>query len=135
MRWTAALIALLLVGGCSTATSEPTNTASSDLPILGNGPGLEIGQTYRYPFYIHCGTEWLIDINDTVWKTDTPLYDGTGRYREDLRQFFRNPDEQISPELWTHLTLVSESEIRLTLPDGTEESTYHPTDEEWPGCA
>ncbi len=71
----------------------------------------------------------------TVLKTDNPVYPGTDNYPESLRQWFRNPDEQISPELWTYITLIAEDEIRLTLPDRSSESIYRPTDEEMPGCA
>jgi hypothetical protein len=96
---------------------------------------LELNQTYRYKFHIHCGTEWLIDFNGATWLTAEPIYDGVGRFPDGLRRFFTNPGEQISPELLTHITLVEKDEIRLTLPDGSLESVYHPTDEEWPGCA
>ena len=121
----------LLLAGCS---SEEAATTESP-PIVYNGGVLELGETYRYPFYIHCGMEWLIGFNDTVWTTDQPIYDGNGIPPEDLRQFYRNKQEQISPELWTYLTLVADDEIRLTLPDGSGETLYRPTEEEWPGCA
>lgn len=104
-------------------------------PTVMDGAGLEVGLTYRYRFYIHCGMEWLIDFNDRTWVTEQPIYDGIGRYSDDLRRFFTNPDEQISPEMWVYLKLVAEDEIQLTLPDGSQESVYHPTDDEWPGCA
>lgn len=126
----------LVVSAC--ASAEPAvvvTTTAEPLPVIYNGGELEPGTTYRYPFYIHCGTEWLSDFNGSVWLTDDPIYDGIGVPPENLRQFYRNPSEQISPELWTHVTMIADSEIRLTLPDGSGESIYRPTDEEWPGCA
>ncbi len=104
-----------------------------DLPVIYNQSDLELGQTYRYRFQIHCGMEWLAEFNAKNWVTDAPIFRGS--YPEDLRKFFTDPKEQISPELWTYITLVSEDEIRLTLPDGSDETVYRPTDDEWPGCA
>ncbi len=118
------------MAGCSSG-----DAVDESLPVVYNGGQLELGETYRYPFYIHCGMRWMDSFNGTVWKTDNPVYPGTDNYPESLRQWFRNPDEQISPELWTYITLIAEDEIRLTLPDRSSESIYRPTDEEMPGCA
>lgn len=129
MRRVLVILLVLTMAGCSSA-----NTVDESLPVVHNGGQLEQGETYRYPFYIHCGMRWL-DFNDAVWKTENPVYRGTDNYPESLRRWFRDPDQQISPELWTHITLTAEDEIRLTLPDGSSESIYGPTDEEMPGCA
>ena len=129
MRRFLVLALVLSLGGCSFADG-----VDESLPVVYSGAELEMGEIYRYPFYIHCGMRWL-DFNDAVWKTDDPVYRGTDNYPESLRQWFRNSDEQISPELWTYVTLTAEGEIRLTLPDGSSESIYRPTDEEMPGCA
>ena len=129
MRGVLVVLLVLTMAGCS------ADTVDESLPVVHSGAQIQEGTTYRYPFYIHCGMRWL-DFNDAVWKTDDPVYRGTGsRYPESLRQWFRNPDEQISPELWTYVTLAATDEITLTLPDGSSESTYRPTDEEMPGCA
>ena len=77
--------------------------------------------------------EWLGEFNAKVWVTEDPIFRGS--YPEDLRRFFTDGNERISPELWTRITLAADDEIRLTLPDGSSETVYHPTDEEWPGCA
>lgn len=128
-----AVALVIVMAACTTADSTPPTT--SDLPVVGNNGRLELGVTHRYRFYIHCGMEWLIGFNGTAWRTEEPITRGMGYITDDLRQFFVNPDEVIGPELWTHVTLVAEDEIRLTLPDGSKSSTYHPTDDEWPGCA
>jgi len=104
-----------------------------DLPLAHKLETLEVCQIYRYRFQIHCGMEWLGEFNGMWWFTDDPIFRGS--YPENLRQYFTNPDEQVSPEVWTHITLVADDEIRLTLPDGSDESVYYATDREWPGCA
>ena len=127
-----AVAVVLMIGACSTAEYDVT---ASDLDLAPPGIDLEEDVTYRYKFYIHCGMEWLHSFNGEAWITDEPIYNGVGRAPDGLRPFFVNPDEVISPELWTQITLVSADEIRLTLPDGSRASTYHPSDEDWPGCA
>lgn len=119
----------LIAVSCSDA-DEPVDA----VPVTG-GATLEQGVTYRYAFFIHCGMEWLEELNGTLWRTDAPIYRGVGKTPDSLRQFLVNPDETISPDLWTHITLVSPDEILLTLPDESQESNYHPTDDERPGCA
>ncbi len=121
-----ALVAALLVlsGGCSDGDD-------ADLPVVHSAVALELGVTYRHRFYIHYGMKWLQSFNGTPWVTDDPIYGDSSRPPpDDLRRFLTNPDEVISPELWTHSTLVAEDEIRLTLPDGWQTSTYHATDDE-----
>ena len=136
MRLTIVLVfVVLLTGGCSEPIVTPSTTPSTTLPSVGNNGILQQDVTYRYRFYIHCGMEWLIGFNGTAWITDEPITRGMGYITDDLPQFFVNPDEVISPELWTHVTLVSEDELHITLPDGSKSSVYHPTDEDWPGCA
>jgi hypothetical protein len=73
-------------------------------------------------------------LNGVNWATRVPPYPGNNPNTE-FREFFTNPNESVSPVLRTHITLVSDNELRLTLPDGTYESTYHPTDEDIPPCA
>lgn len=127
------MVALLVFAGA--CTNGPATTSDSELPLVQNLGTLEQGVTYNFRFYIHCGMKWLESFNGTAWVTDDSIYQGSGRPPEDLRQFFTNPDEVISPILRTRITLVEEDEIRLALPDGSQSSTYHPTDEEMPGCA
>ncbi len=132
MKWKLLVAALLvLCGGCSSSD----DVASSDFETAFPGVDLEQDVTYRYKFFIHCGMEWIHDLDGQAWRTDRPMYNGIGGAPDSLREFFVNPDERISPELWTLVTLVARDEIRLTLPDGSRESTYHPSDDELPGCA
>ncbi len=133
MYWKVFLAAGVVVAGCSFTAAA--NVPDEKLPVAYNQTQLEVGGTYRYKFQIHCGMQWLIDFNGVTWTTDDSIFDGAGRYSEDLRKFFSDPNQQISPELWTHITLVAPGEIRLTLPDGSQESIYHPSIAEWPGCA
>jgi len=128
MKWKTLILAgSIVAGGCSAATVD------DDLPLTSNLSTLEIGQTYRYRFQIHCGMEWLGEFNDKTWVADNPIF--RGAYPESLREFFTDPEERISPELWTRIMLVSDVEIQLTLPDGTRETSYYPTDRESSGCA
>jgi hypothetical protein len=36
-------------------------------PLVESGAHLEVGRTYRYPLYIHCGTEYLGEFNGRHW--------------------------------------------------------------------
>ena len=138
MKWLAAAL-ILVVAACS--SSEPADEATPstrfrpEINVVFNGAELEVGETVAYKYYIHCGMNWLTDFNGSVWYSEDPIWNGRGRYPEELRRFFANPSEQISPELWTHLTLVAGDEISVTLPDGSLESVYRPSEREWPGCA
>jgi len=40
------------------------------------GPGVEVGETYDYDLYTHCGVQWARI--DGVWWQTTPLNDGGG---------------------------------------------------------
>jgi hypothetical protein len=80
--------------------------------------------------------KWMQSFNGTAWVTDDPIYGNSSRPApEELKQFFTNPVEVISPALRTRINLLEKDEMQLTLPDGSQSSTYHPTDEEWPDCA
>lgn len=132
-RIAVAVAGLLVLCGACTGAAE--TYPDPDLPLVQNLGTIDEGVTYRYNFYIHCGMKWIESLNGTTWVSEDPIYRGSGRAPERLREFFVDTDEVISPVLRTRITLVAEDEIRLTLPDGSETSTYRSTDQAWPGCA
>ncbi len=151
-RLLTAIIGIALLAGACTVTQPespatstrqgPTTTKwpdtrqlSEGLEVAVGGSTLTLGVAYLYRFGIHCGTRYIWELNGTNWETDEVIHSGTGRWADDLRQFFTNPNEAISPELRTHLTLVAEDELLLTLPDGSLPSTYRPTGKEPIPCA
>ncbi len=139
MKWKAGVLAVaLVVGACSFSTDPEAGVLTAIGPepeTVFNRADLEEGTDYRYRFQIHCGTEWLGEFNGLVWRTEDLIYDGIGRTPDHLRQFFVDPQNTISPELWTFITLTSSDEITLRLPDGSETAIYRPTTDERPGCA
>lgn len=117
------------------ATRRDPTQFSIGLVSVSPGMTIDVGTEYLHLFRIHCGMRYIEDLNGTNWKTDRPLYTGRGGWPDGFRQFFSDPNESVSPVLRTHITLISNDELHLTLPDGTYESTYHPTDEDVPPCA
>lgn len=102
-RWAFAFTSVLLVVGCSNdgnvsegARASANGPAEADVNEepeghrqSANGPaeadvndeppygaGAEIGQTYEYVLYTHCGIEWA-RVDGMFWQS-TPLDDGSG---------------------------------------------------------
>lgn len=135
---------IIVVSACASGdavppTSRPISTPTVQSlaglrPVLA-GMDLEEGVPYSYRFQLHCGMKYLADLDGVDWVTLEPLYDGVGRLPGAFEEFLVDPGEVISPVLRTQITLVTEDELELTLPDGTFVSTYRPTDDEIPGCA
>ncbi len=69
-------IGAALLAGCSSNNGQagvgqdPADVAN-DVPY---GPGAEVGVTYDYSLYVHCGVEWA-RVDGVWWRTD-PLNDG-----------------------------------------------------------
>ena len=146
MKLTATLLVIAtLVMSCSSPESVTTTTieattqrdllidARQDLPNASNE--LEIGQLYRFSFYIHCGMRYLRPTVDSRnWETVSPPFDA-GRYPDSWREAFSNPLESISPELLGTLELIDENTLEFRVPGFGIEAVYSPTTAELPGCA
>jgi len=113
--------------------SQPGAVAGPD--DIGQDPGLpgphyvesgdiiETGFARPYRLYIHCGIEWLGEINDYNWRTDDPM-----------------------PPEWTGAKLIDFEtiEVEITLSTGNPPQiaatangatvTYTPSDDPVPGC-
>jgi len=109
-------------GGELPAREPVPTTPPPAPPIVEYGATLEVGTTYRYPLYTHCGLPFL-DFNEQTWRTDAQL------------------PHEIPPEwpvaqqsILGELTLVVAGRIEYTVPGAGVIATYVPTDETPPGC-
>ncbi len=76
MRRCVVLVAVvLLVAACSSGgvVEGPAQDDIENKPPY--GVGVEIGETYDYVLYVHCGVRWA-RIDGTWWETAAPLDDG-----------------------------------------------------------
>lgn len=60
-------------GGGGDVVDGPAQADIDDEPPY--GVGIEVGETYDYTLYTHCGIEWT-RIDGVWWQTPTPLSDG-----------------------------------------------------------
>lgn len=93
------------------------------------GGFIETGFPFPYRFSVHCGVEWLGNLNGVDWHTDVPD-GGTDFIPEEWRDAVNPATEQLTVEI-----LMSEG------PDPTVEATvnghtviYRPAVEDPPGC-
>jgi len=61
------------VGGGAEVVDGPAQADIDDEPPY--GAGAEVGETYDYTLYTHCGIEWT-RIDGVWWRATTPLSDG-----------------------------------------------------------
>ena len=92
---------------------------------------LEVGVTYRYPLYIHCGMDFLGGMNDRYWYLlDAPegtIETGAGQQPD--------PNWPVAHQtIFGFITLVDENTIRYTIGGGEVIGVYGPSDERPPGC-
>ena len=125
-------VALVLAACTSTSTVETIPYASTRT----YGDQLEVGVVYRVVLFLHCSTELLAFDGMTWEQTEGDLFSrGFGGWDADVRAFFVNENEAVSPEVYTRVTLLDEETLRVTLPDGSRENRYVPTDREVVPCA
>ena len=96
--------------------------------VLESGAFIEPGFDQRYRLYVHCGTEWLGEVNDVKWRADVPdenLDYIPPRWRSAV-------DAKETIELSIILRVGPEPLIEATANDHTV--TYRPSTEELPGC-
>lgn len=73
-----ALTILLMAAACGGGDGVVDGPAQTD--IDGEAPygvGVEVGETYDYTLYTHCGIEWT-PIDGVWWQASAPLNDGSG---------------------------------------------------------
>jgi hypothetical protein len=103
---------------------EPIDPRDDSLPTAHEGARLEVGHTYRYDFWIHCGMDFLGEFNENRFalveapQGEHPRSDWPTR-----------PDELLGL-----VTLVDETRIELSIPSGEVIGVYEASDEEPPGC-
>ena len=116
--------------GASLPTSPDPQVPKSDVPILGHGETLPPDRRYGYPLYIHCGMEWLYQINGTAWRrTDNGPDIETGAGNEPPA------DWPVSREaVFGFVTLVEDDVIEYSIGDGQVIATYAPSPTDAPGC-
>jgi hypothetical protein len=97
--------------------------------VVEPGGFVETGFPFPYRFSVHCGIEWLGNLNGVEWHTDVPD-GGTDFIPEEWRDAVNPATEELTVEI-----LLSEG------PDPTVEATlnghtvvYAPATEDPPGC-
>lgn len=71
----AILLAVAACGGGGDVSDGPDQADIDGDPPY--GAGVEVGGTYGYTLYTHCGIEWT-RIDGVWWRASTPLNDGNG---------------------------------------------------------
>ena len=127
------VVMALVLAACASTSSVETIPYASTRTF---GDQLDVGVIYRVILFAHCSTELLV-FNGVTWEqTEGELLSrGSGGWDDDVRAFFVNQNEAISPEVYARATLLDEETLRITLPDGSRENRYEPTDREFVPCA
>lgn len=96
-----------------------------------NAAELAVGTTYRLPLYIHCGMDYLADLNGRHWYlAHAPK--GTVETGAGHRPPSSWPVAQQT--IFGYVTLVDEDTIEYTIGDGEVIAIYEPSDQQPPGC-
>jgi hypothetical protein len=104
----------------------PEPPALTGPPLVESGAQLDVGRTYRYPLYVHCGAGYLGQFNGQHWYA----VPGEGIDDEDLNDA-RLPIVQ--NELFGEMTVVSEDRIEYRAGDVLV-NAYQPKPDEPPTC-
>ncbi|MDZ4826239.1 MAG: hypothetical protein SGJ13_07205, partial [Actinomycetota bacterium] len=121
LSWERTVLAVWRGGRLPTRAPEPPAEPSAP-PIVDHDATLEVGATYRYPLYTHCGFPYL-GFNTKTWRTDEQL---PTQYPTDWPVAHQS--------ILGQLTLVADDIIEYSIPDVGVIATYRPTDETPPGC-
>ena len=96
----------------------PTINEPQGPPVVEWDAELEIGETYRFPLYTHCGIDVLGRFNGlNWWLRETPLEDFTGNGGSVLGE----------------IHVIAADQIDYVL-DGVTVAVYEPRPDEFPGC-
>jgi hypothetical protein len=70
------IVVVVLLTGCASdrGVADPGQDPADVANEVPYGVGVEVGDTYDYSLYVHCGVEWA-RIDGVWWRTD-PLNDG-----------------------------------------------------------
>lgn len=103
-------------------------------PIVEHGAILEAGRRYAFPLYIHCGMDYLGQLDGRSWAlVDTPTGSAPETGAGD-----RVPDDWpvVGQSILGFVTLISEDRIEYSLDGGQVIAVYQPIpDSEIPSCA
>lgn len=109
------------------ATWEPPEI---ETPLVTYGGTIETGVTYRYPLYIHCGMDYLAELNGRFWylnEADATPETGAGD----------SPPASwpvAQQTIFGYVTLTDDSTIEYSIGDGEVIATYSPSEVEPPRC-
>jgi hypothetical protein len=95
-------------------------------PLVESGAQLDVGRTYRYPLYVHCGAGYLGQFNGQHWYA----VPGEGLDDEDL---YAAGLPIVQDNLFGEMTVVSEDRIEYRAGDVLV-NAYQPKPDEPPGC-
>lgn len=109
----------------------PPPVATPELELVRWDADLELGVTYRFPLYIHCGMGYLGNFNGTHWYlSDAPqgeVETGAGETPD--------PDWPTAQQsILGRVTLVDDDTIEYTIPSGEVIGIYESSGEQPPGC-
>lgn len=104
--------------------------APPDLATATYGDTIEVGVTYRYPLFIHCGMDHLGEFNDQQWYVEA-----AGETPETGAGKMPDPSWPVAQQtIFGYVTLVDATTIEYTILDGEVIATYSPSDVEPPDC-
>jgi hypothetical protein len=95
-------------------------------PLVESGARLEVGRTYRYPLYVHCGTGYLGEFNGRHWFA----VPGEGI---DDRELYEAGLPIVQDNLFGEMTVASEDRIEYRAGDRLVRA-YQPKPDEPPTC-
>jgi hypothetical protein len=104
----------------------PEPPALTGPPRVESGAHLEVGRTYRYPLYVHCGAGYLGQFNGQHWYAVA----GEGIDDEDL---YVAGLPIVQDNLFGEMTVVPEDRIEYRAGDILV-NAYQPKPDEPPGC-
>lgn len=113
------------------ATAEPDQVRNDDEPAgqqpARSGDVIEVGYPWPYRAFVHCGAEWLGELNGVVWRTAEAV-----------------PGQEFLPQPWRDLVNDDQLDLEVTIREGDpptltavangHEVTYVPTDDPQPPC-
>ncbi|MEM9464253.1 MAG: hypothetical protein AAGA90_02715 [Actinomycetota bacterium] len=101
-------------------------------PLVQWDADLEVGATYRYPLYIHCGMGYLGRFNQTHWYlTEAPEGVADTGFGD-----MPSPAWPVASEtIYGAITLVDSTTIEYTIPEIGLIAVYEASEVEPPGCA
>ena len=109
----------------------PDALEAPEFDLASRDSELEVGTTYRYPLYIHCGMDYLATLNGHYWylldAPDGTIETGAGQQPD--------PSWPVADQtIFGFITLVDENTIEYTIGDGDVIAVYGPSDEPPPMC-